>query len=99
MMFCNDAGDTIQSGRGNDTITAGGGKDLLSGGPGNDTFVFKSLASSFDVVTDFAVSSDVVDMRPLMASIGYKGVNAVADQWLSLSSDGHGGTNLMVNPH
>jgi Ca2+-binding RTX toxin-like protein len=99
MIFCNDAGDTVQGGRGNDIITAGHGADTLAGGPGNDTFDFNFLKTAADSITDFAQGSDVVDLRTLYASIGYTGSDPVADQWLSLTSDGHGGTDFVVAPH
>jgi subtilisin family serine protease len=99
MIFCNDAGDTVQAGRGNDTIVAGRGADTLSGGPGSDTFDFNFLKSAPDTITDFSVGSDVVNLHALFASVGYAGSNPVADQWLSLTSDGKGGTDFGVNPH
>ena len=98
-IFCNDAGDTVQAGRGNDTIVAGRGADTLAGGPGNDTFDFNTLKTAADVITDFTVGSDVVNLHALFTSIGYTGVDPVADKWLSLVTDGSGGTDFVVNPH
>ncbi|HEX5328229.1 MAG TPA: M10 family metallopeptidase C-terminal domain-containing protein, partial [Acetobacteraceae bacterium] len=95
-IVANDAGDTIQAGRGNDTIIAGLGGDTLSGGPGNDTFVFNAQPLSPDVITDFLPGSDVIDLRGLISSSGYTGSDPVADGWLSLQSDGHGGTAFAV---
>jgi Ca2+-binding RTX toxin-like protein len=59
--------DTINGGAGADTITGGAGADILTGGTGADTFVFAAGASgtpsatNFDVITDFASASDVID--------------------------------------
>jgi hypothetical protein len=38
-------------------------------------------------------------MAQLFSSIGYAGPDPVADGWLSLVSDGKGGTDFVVNPH
>ncbi|TWA99168.1 S8 family serine peptidase [Bradyrhizobium stylosanthis] len=98
-IIANDFGDTIQAGRGNDTIVAGRGADVLYGGPGSDTFVFKFLASSVDVVRDFTAGQDVIDLNQALTSAGYSGANPIADGWLSLVSDGSGGTNIVVDAH
>jgi len=98
-IIANDFGDTIQAGRGNDTIVAGRGADVLYGGPGSDTFVFKFLGSSVDVVRDFTAGQDVIDLNQALTSAGYSGANPIADKWLSLVSDGNGGTNIVVDAH
>lgn len=98
-IIANNFGDTIQGGRGNDTIIAGTGADVLSGGPGNDTFVFKYLPTSVDVIQDFTAGQDVVQLQPLLTALGYNGLDPVADRWLTLTSDGKGGTLVTVDPH
>jgi hypothetical protein len=52
-----------------------------------------------DVINDFTVGQDVIDMHQLFASIGYDGADPVADHWLTLVSDSSGGTNLVVDAH
>jgi subtilisin-like proprotein convertase family protein len=99
-VIANDFGVTIQGGRGNDTITAGQGADILYGGPGSDTFVFAALGSPADTIRDFASGLDVIDFRPLFASLGYTGTDAVADQWLSVELDAEGsGVNFVIDAH
>jgi Ca2+-binding RTX toxin-like protein len=46
---------------GNDNLTGGKGNDILTGGDGNDVFVF-SGRSGKDVITDFDVNSDVLQI-------------------------------------
>lgn len=53
--------NTISGHGGNDTITGGAGNDTLSGDLGADHFVF-SAGSGRDVVTDFDLASDVLDV-------------------------------------
>ena len=47
-------GRTWRCSAGNDRITGKGGDDRLTGGAGTDTFVFDSVTSGHDVITDFA---------------------------------------------
>jgi subtilisin-like proprotein convertase family protein len=98
-IIANNAGDTIEGGRGNDSITAGGGVDKLYGGPGSDTFVFKTIGQGTDTIGDFLPGADRIDLHQLLVSLGYTGVDAVADGWLSLVSDGNSGTNFVVDAH
>jgi len=61
--------DTIYGGSGNDTINGdagddllfgGSGDDVLTGGGGSDTFYFASGGQ--DVITDFDISDDILDL-------------------------------------
>jgi len=98
-IIANDAGNTIQAGRGNDLIVAGAGADVLSGGPGSDTFQFNSLSAARDVIRDFAVGQDAIDLHQLFATVGYVGADPIADGWLKLGADNNGGTNVIVDAH
>ncbi|MDN4988493.1 MULTISPECIES: S8 family serine peptidase [unclassified Bradyrhizobium] len=98
-IIANDFGDTIQGGRGNDTIVAGHGADVLYGGSGSDTFMFKFLTTAGAVIRDFTAGQDIIDLNQILTSAGYVGTNPVTDGWLNLLSDGHGGTNVVVDAH
>jgi len=65
-----DAGDDVlEGGRRADRLDGGLGADTLSGGTGKDTFVFNQLADStrgqLDVITDFSVTGDRLDLSAL----------------------------------
>jgi len=98
-IIANNAGDMIQGGRGNDTIVAGTGADTLYGGPGSDAFVWKTLASTSDKIGGFTAGQDSINLQQLLVAIGYSGTDPLADQWLSFTSDGSSGTNVLVDPH
>ncbi len=83
--------DQLFAGTGNDTVLSGSGNDYIELGGGSDTFVFKG-GDGFDFVSDFVLSSDVIDLRSwttihslsdLQAVMTQSGSNAV----ISLQSD------------
>lgn len=65
----NAGADTIDGGGGADWIAGGMGKDILTGGAGVDSFVYRDVAESppgvanCDVITDFTVGVDKIDLR------------------------------------
>ena len=72
--------DTLIGGDGNDGLLGGVGKDVLTGGDGNtfdgmtDYFVYSSLgdsgvtASTRDIITDFELGIDVIDLHLIDAN-------------------------------
>ncbi len=103
----NDVGNDIYSGGGNDTIlglggndvlTGGAGADTLTGGAGADRFVYLDGGDGGDTITDFDLAAgDRIDIRPLLAAVGYTGSDPVADGlvWLANAT---GGSWLMFDP-
>jgi len=53
--------DVLVGGKGRDELNGGEGNDTLEGGKGNDLFVFTG-ASGEDVVTDFSIHHDTLDI-------------------------------------
>ena len=95
----NDYGSTLIGGAGNDTFVAGHGADTMTGGGGSDTFVFNFTPWNAGHITDFNVATDKLDLTGIFHTIGYTGTDPVADGYLSFVSDGHGNTEVYVNPH
>lgn len=54
------------AGHSNDIITGLQGRDVLVGGAGADKFVYTSLIDFFDVVVDFEVGVDKLDVKALL---------------------------------
>ena len=88
--------DSLVGTPGDDQIQGGGGKDKLTGGAGHNVYVYASLADQGDTLTDFVSGKDLVDLRALMAAIGYAGSDPVADGVLRLKS-GKKGALLQID--
>ncbi|MFO1171185.1 MAG: hypothetical protein U1E49_09475 [Hyphomicrobiaceae bacterium] len=55
--------DSLDGGANNDTLTGGLGVDLLTGGSGLDKFVFNSVAERGDIISDFSVVDDTIQVK------------------------------------
>ena len=62
--------DVIKGGAGDDQIIGGSGNDILEGGAGNDTFIFDHTNNAGDIITDFTVGEDILDLREVMLVAG-----------------------------
>lgn len=60
--------DLLIGGRGDDDLTGGRGDDTLAGGPGRDVFRF-AAASGFDVIRDFELGVDRLDVADPAAAL------------------------------
>ncbi len=89
--------DTLVGTDGNDTITGFRRKDILTGGGGSDTFVYTSLRDGRDIITDFEVGSDQIDLSQVLDAIGFSGVDPIADGYIGFVSSSNG-THLTIDP-
>ena len=60
--------DILLGGEGDDILIGGLGNDILSGGVGHDEFIWRNghLDSGVDVITDFDVSEDKINISDLL---------------------------------
>jgi predicted extracellular nuclease len=64
---------------GDDQFFGGAGADKLTGGAGDDVFSYTAMADARDTLLDFAPGEDRIDLRGLLAAIGYAGSDPIAD--------------------
>lgn len=80
--------DTLDAGGGNDILIGGAGVDKLTGGSGADVFRFTNITDSYrstsafsDVITDFDVTQDKIDL----ADLGFTGLGSGYNGTLQVS--------------
>jgi uncharacterized protein len=76
--------DALAGTGGDDIFIGGSGSDTLTGAGGNNIFAYLSLRDAGDVITDFVPGKDRLDLRVLLAGLGWTGVDPVAEGWVSL---------------
>jgi uncharacterized protein len=82
--------DTLVGTPGDDLIIGGGKGDVLTGNGGANVFSYSSLDDARDTITDFVPGWDRIDLRALLASIGYTGTDPVADGVVRLKDSAQG---------
>lgn len=81
--------DTLNGGAGNDLLVGGAGADKLTGGTGADVFRFTSVLDSYrtnsisstDLITDFDVNADKIDL----STLGFIGLGNGLEGTLNIS--------------
>jgi len=83
-------GRDVLTGDDTDNIITGlQGRDILTGGDGNDEFVYTSIRDAGDIITDFEVGSDIINLSQLLDSLGYQGSDAISDGYVSFGANGN----------
>jgi Ca2+-binding RTX toxin-like protein len=80
--------DLLRGGAGNDILIGGEGNDTLTGGSGYDQFIYQTLSSSTDTITDFNQSQDKLVLTEAFKNLGYSGSNPIADGYLQFVQSG-----------
>ena len=74
--------DEITGKRGDDVIVASQGFDTLTGGVGDDVFFYSGINAKTDLITDFELGSDRLDLSEPLRLSGYDGNNPIADGYI-----------------
>lgn len=70
---------------------------ILTGGGGRDEFIYKSFRDVGDRITDFEVGKDKIVLTELLDSLGYSGLDPIADGYVQLAQRGFG-TSIQIDP-
>ncbi|MEM9447522.1 MAG: cadherin domain-containing protein [Cyanobacteria bacterium P01_E01_bin.6] len=79
--------DEIDGGAGNDLIVGGFRRDTLTGGAGADTFVYRRTQDRNDIITDFEVGTDILNLRQMVAFYNLN-VSTVFEENITLIQQG-----------
>lgn len=60
------APDNLDGGEGDDTLIGDRGRDILTGGAGADTFTFNDAFAGRDIITDFTIAEDAIDLSDII---------------------------------
>ncbi|MFU0921260.1 retention module-containing protein [Kluyvera sichuanensis] len=66
VLYGGDGNDILYGGKGDDTLIGGKGDDILWGGEGHDTFKWQQGDYGNDVIKDFNVKQDTIDLKELL---------------------------------
>ena len=89
--------DNLTGTDGDDTITGFQSRDTLTGGDGDDIFRYTGLVDAGDIITDFEVGSDKIDLADVLDSVGFSGSDAIAEGYVGFMGRG-GDTLLTLDP-
>lgn len=79
--------DKLYGGQGDDKLDGGAGQNHLYGGDGADTFVFSQPPDLYDIIFDFNVAEDKIDLGGLLEDNGLVTIKSVS-----------GGDGLYIDP-
>lgn len=79
MLYGEAGNDKLYGGGGNDILNGGLGQDRLYGGDGEDVFVFSEMPDAHDIIEDFDVEEDRIDLDALLGSNGIVSIKEVSD--------------------
>jgi CSLREA domain-containing protein len=89
--------DTLVGTDQDDIIQGNQGKDILTGGAGNDIFRYACALDFADVITDFEVGRDRIDLSAVLAEIGYTGSDPLGDGYVTMKTTPLGKTYLQLD--
>uniref|UniRef100_UPI001E494552 Ig-like domain-containing protein n=1 Tax=Cyanothece sp. BG0011 TaxID=2082950 RepID=UPI001E494552 len=68
----------------NDRIIGGFSADILIGKEGEDSFIYQSIRDAGDIIKDFEIGKDKIDLTLVLESFGYTGNNPLEDGYIVL---------------
>ncbi|MEM9214940.1 MAG: type I secretion C-terminal target domain-containing protein [Cyanobacteria bacterium P01_F01_bin.150] len=71
ILFGEEGRDVLIGGGRSDVLIGGPGRDTLIGNTGRDRFVFTSLDHGRDVIQDFNVNKDRIDLREILSGVEF----------------------------
>ena len=88
--------DTLTGTNIDENIIGFQGPDKIITGQGNDTIIYESIIDAGDIIEDLEIGSDIIDLRGMLESVGFNGLDPIDDGYISFMSSGSG-TILMLD--
>src|SRR5262249_3818443 len=96
-LFGSEGNDRLIGGAGNDRLDGGLGVDTLPGGPGRDHFVFDTGLTNVDVITDFQVNVDKIELS--LPGLGRPGLLLAAAKFHIGAAAADASDRIIYNPN
>ena len=74
-MYGGGGRDRMKGGEGDDLMYGGAGRDRMKGGDGADTFGYEKMKDRGDLILDFDVAADALDLSSVLAELGYENLS------------------------
>ncbi|MDJ0661295.1 MAG: hypothetical protein QNJ42_17665, partial [Crocosphaera sp.] len=73
-----------------DRIIGGFSADIITGGTGEDIFVYENIRDAGDIIKDFEIGQDKIDLTIVLETFGYTGNNPLEDGYVVLGEYSQG---------
>lgn len=80
--------DRLTGTNGPDFVVGLRGRDTLTGGDGMDTFIYNEITEGGDIILDFTVGEDRIDLIGLLSGLGVDSEDPIADGFVSFRGRG-----------
>jgi len=82
------APNTLKGTDGDDYIIGYQSRDILTGSAGNDVFGYTSIVEAGDIITDFKVGNDLIDLSAVLKNVGFTGLNGISKGYVGFKASG-----------
>jgi uncharacterized surface anchored protein len=74
------------------------GQDTLTGGGGRDQFLYTETSDGVDIITDFAIGQDQIDLSQIIQNeLNYTGSDPIADGYVVIANYGSVGSMIQID--
>ena len=88
LLYGTDRRESLAGTDGPDFILGLEGRDMLTGGDGMDTFIYNEITEGGDILVDFTVGEDRIDLVGLLSGLGVDSEDPIADGFVSFRGRG-----------
>ena len=94
-LFAGSEDDDLNGGVGNDNLSGDLGNDTLNGGSGTDSFVFNSTTEGVDIIEDFSLGFERINLARIFSATGSVVTAANLSQFVQATPAGAGADSFL----